>query len=182
MTVRRIILVIVGAVAAFMLFGFGLTLTGHVAPTDAPPPHVISGTFTLVDDATAANDCVDPGDGNWAERPRRRHRAGALRQLLHTVRQPRRRQAVTRGQFGDRACAYAFTVGVPDAEADKIDYPGGLTPEHTFEELQSADGHVSPDRCRFMPANQAAARAATRRLAVDAGAPWAGSTVRSRDG
>lgn len=151
MTVRRLVLVAVGALAAFMLLGFGLTLTGYVAPTDAPPPHVISGTFTLVDDATAANGCVGP-DGNWRD-----VRPGATVWVKYGAFLTRSGSlgdgvAVTWGQFDERACAYEFSVGVPDAESYTIDYPGGLSLDYTFEELQSRNWHVAPACCDLRPA------------------------------
>ena len=153
MTVRKVILAIVAAVAAFALFGLFLTLTGYVPPAD-PAAHVISGTFTLVDEATAANGCVGPSDGSWRE-----VRPGATVWVRYDSFFTRSAglgdgRVVTWGQFGAQACAYDFSVvDVPTATSYTIDYPGGLSLRYTFEELESKDWSVGPVCCDIVPAN-----------------------------
>jgi len=157
MTKRRIVLAVVGFMAAWLLFGLYLTVTGYTPPPDAPTDpaaNVISGTFTLVDEATAANDCVGPSDGDWRD-----VRPGATVLVRYDSFFSRSAglgdgRVVTWGQFAEQACAYDFTVvDVPTTTSYTIDYPGGLSRDYTFEELQSADWSVGAVCCRFVPAN-----------------------------
>jgi hypothetical protein len=142
---------------AWLAFGLFLQATGYKPPPDptpTPAPHVISGTFTLVDDDTVANNCTGPSNGNWKNvhpgaevvvknRDGWRVGTGSLDEGKATV----------WGQFGSKACAYAFTVGVPTAESYTIHYPGGLSVDYTFEELQTRDWSIGSACCRFVQGN-----------------------------
>lgn len=151
---RRAVLGLAGLLAAFTLFGAWLSANGMVPPdaTPTPPAHVVSGTFTLVDDATADNGCVGPGDGSWAD-----VRPGAE----VTVRDGSGSvlgtgtlgdgAATTWGQFGAKACDYAFSVGVPDSDAYTVAFPGGLSLDYTRAELDADSWRVSPACCQFVP-------------------------------
>jgi hypothetical protein len=150
---RKVVVVVVGLLAVMVVFSLYLDATGYVPSTDPPPPHVISGTFTLVDEDTAANGCVGPDGGNWrAVHPGAEVevRDGTGWYLASGSLGDGR--ATTWGTLGDAACEYDYSVGVPVAEKYTIHFPGGLAVDYTFEELDSADWHVSPDCCRFVPA------------------------------
>lgn len=135
-------------------FGLFLEATGYKPPPDptpTPAPHVISGTFTLVDDDTVANGCVGPSDGNWSEvRPGAEVVVRGGEDELGSGRLGEGTPSVW-GQFGERACAYDFTVGVPTAESYTIVYPGGLTHDYTFEEMVAADWSIGSACCRIVP-------------------------------
>jgi hypothetical protein len=149
--VRTLVLVGVGCVAALFILGVGLQLTGYVAPTETPPAHVISGTFTLVDNATAANQCVGTRESGWQDvHPGAEVvvRDGDTRLATASL-----GDALATTWFSEAACAYDFSFGVPTAERYTIEYPGGLTLDYSFDELQSSGWHVAPDCCTVRPAN-----------------------------
>lgn len=151
-TTRNVVLAIVAALAAMTLFGFVLELAGYEPPPEPTPERVISGVFTLVDDATAANDCVGPS-GNWHE--------------VHPGAQVQVRSdgawlgegalgpgsVVTWGMYGAHACAYEFHVGVRTADSYTVRYPGGLSVRYSFDDLESRSWRVAPDCCTLTPAN-----------------------------
>ena len=152
MRVRWIVLPVVGCLGAFLALGLWLDYTGYVPPTDPPPAHVIKGSFTLVDDATAANGCVGPSDGNWREvHPGAEVEVRNGDNWLIGTGSLGDGEAGTWGQFAEKACTYSFTVGVADAEAYKIHYPGGLSHSYTFDEMQAHEWAVGSACCTIVP-------------------------------
>lgn len=151
---KRIVIGVAGFMGAWFAFGLFLTATGYKPPPDptpTPAPHTISGTFTLVDDDTVANSCVGASDGSWDEvRPGAEVKirddgtwiaSGSLGEG----------KATTWGQYGEKACEYAFTVGARTAETYTIHYPGGLSVDYPFEEMQSRDWSTWSVCCRIVP-------------------------------
>jgi hypothetical protein len=162
--IGKIALAVVIVLAAMTAFGFVLKLAGYTPPPDptpSPAPHVISGTFTLVDNSTVANGCVGT-EGTWQD-----VRPGATVKVYEgdgsAARYPLspnlgegalgEGRVTTVGQFATQACSYDFIIGVPTVTEYSIKYPGGLLLHYTFAELESADWHVAPDCCEFRPAN-----------------------------
>lgn len=161
--IGKIALAVVIVLAAMTAFGFALTLTGYTPPPDPTPtasPHVISGTFSLVDNSTVANGCVGT-EGTWQD-----VRPGATVKVYEgdgsAARYPLSPNlgegALGEGRvaivgYGTQACSYDFTIGVPTAAEYSIKYPGGLLLHYTFAELESTHWQVAPDCCEFLPAN-----------------------------
>ena len=152
MKLRWIVLPVVGFLAVMVAFGWWLEMTGYVAPTDPPPAHVINGWFTLVDDATVANGCVGPDGGSWrAVHPGAEVEVRNDDDWLIGTGSLGDGEAGTWGQFAEQACTYTFTVGVDDAEAYTLHYPGGLARTYTFEEMQGHEWTVGSACCTIVP-------------------------------